>query len=312
MKNFIYIVLAFIILLSACNEKKETIRKELQEIHFGAIPTMDYIPFVLAKEKGIYDSLGIKVSIIKFSSEFDRDIALQAGTIDGNTIDYTSAIIRQANGDDLYLIMKNDGPFYFITGKNSGIDSLSQLKGKNIAISHNTAVAFATDKALESVNIQMSENNIPEINKSPIRLEMLQNGQIDASIFSDPSATIALSNGHKSLISIKDLGISLTGTAFSGKALAEKSEEIKLLIQGYNLAVDYISTHPLSDWSAVLTENTELPEALINQITLPNYQHAKRPATKEIRATTEWLKIKHLISWNYKESQLVDTTFVGK
>ena len=72
---------------------------------------------------------------------------------------------------------------------------------------------------------------------------MLENGQIDASLFPDPYATIAMSNGHKSLTSTSELNISVTGTVFSVKALKEKKKEIELLIKGYNLGVDYIQNH---------------------------------------------------------------------
>lgn len=308
-------ILSFILIfcLAACNtNRKETVRTELQELRLGAMSSMDYIPFVIAQKQGIYDSLGLKVDIIKFFSANDRDASFQAGYVDGTIIDFTGAAIQQASGIDLAMIMKNDGFFYLIAGKDTKIDSIPQLKGKNIAVSRNTVIEFSTDKILESANLQPTDINKPEINKIPLRLEMLHNNQIDASIFPDPFATIAKSNGHKSLVTTKDLGISVTGTMFSGKALKEKQEEIKLLVKGYNLAVDYLKNHPVKEWSTVLVEDAGLPQNLIARIVLPDYQHASRPTEKDIATTVEWLRNKKLVPKEYNGKQLVDTMFVKR
>lgn len=311
MKKYLFIFCVLMTLLSGCNtKKKQETQGALQELTLGAMSSMDYIPFVIAQKQGIYDSLGLKVNIVKFFSANDRDAAFQSGNIDGTVIDFTGAMIQQANGVDLSMIMKNDGFFYLIAGKNAKIDSISQLKNKNIAVSRNTVIEFATDKALEAAGIKGDEINKPEINKIPLRLEMLQNRQIDASIFPDPFATIARNNGNKSLITTKELGISVTGTMFTGKALKEKEAEIKTLIKGYNLAVKYIQTHPVEEWSAILTEDAGLPQSLIKEITLPDYQQASLPTEKDIKTTIQWLKNKRLIPAEYNGKELIDSTFV--
>lgn len=312
MRRILFIFCLLTLILSACNNKKggEQADGELQELKLGAMSSMDYIPFVIAQKRGIYDTLGLQLNIIKFFSANDRDAAFQSGNIDGTVIDFTGAAIQQANGIDLKMIMKNDGFFYFLAGKDSNIDSLRQLKGKNIAVSRNTVIEFSTDKVLESVNILPLEINKPEINKIPLRLEMLQSGQIQASIFPDPFATIAISNGNKPLITTNDLGFSVTGTMFTDDAIKNKKEEIKLLVKGYNLAIDYIKTHPLSEWSDLLTEDAGLPGELVDKIMLPTYQYATRPANKDIATTIQWLKDKKLIPATYNGHELIDTTFI--
>lgn len=315
MKKGLLIFAVLVVCLSACinkNNKKETIYQgDLQEISLGAMSSMDYVPFVIAQREGMYDSLGLKVNIVKFFSANDRDAAFQSGNIDGTVIDFTGAIIQQANGIDLKMVMKNDGFFYFIAGKNSGIQSLPQLRGKNVAVSRNTVIEFSTDKALESVGILPSQVNKPEINKIPLRLEMLQSGQVDASIFPDPFATIAKSNGHTSLVTTKDLNISVTGTMFTGKALQEKSREIEVLIKGYNQAIDYIKEHPVGDWSKILIEDTGLPAHLVDEIVIPDYKYASLPSQKDITVTIEWLKNKNLIPAVYDGKELIDKRFIS-
>jgi len=268
---------------------------------------MDYLPYIIAEKQGIYDSLGLDLTIVKFFSANDRDAAFQSGNIDGTVIDYTGAALQQANGIPLSIVMEHDGYFHFITGRSSHITNLEQLKGKNIAVSRNTVIEYSTDQVLAKAGIAPDGVNKPEINKIPLRLEMLQNGQIDASIFPDPFATIALRNGHNSIITTKDMGISVTGTIFNKKALSDKRREIEVLIRGYNLGVEYIKTHPQSEWKDILVQDAGVPEALTGHIQLPKYKEAKLPSPKDLESTLTWLKSKQLIPSSYMGENLVDT-----
>lgn len=311
------VLFSSVILLSifSCNfNKKENAPyvkpTDLKSIRLGAMSSMDYIPFVVAKKVGIYDSLGLDLDIVKFFSANDRDAAFQSNNIDGTVIDYTGAILQQANGIPLKLVLKNDGFFYFIAGKKSHVANLSQLKGTNIAVSRNTVIDYSTDQFLKSANLTEQDVNKPEINKIPLRFEMLQNNKIEATVLPDPFATIALNNGHHSLITSKDLGISITGTIFTQNALEEKSKEIEILIIGYNEGVKYIKNHALSEWSSILIEDVGIPEELINSVLLPAYEKASLPKEKDIIQTIKWLKHRNLIPNDYQGDQLIDSTFI--
>nr|WP_321517797.1 ABC transporter substrate-binding protein [uncultured Bacteroides sp.] len=313
-KHIIVISIIFAALIFTSCKGKERIaeKNELQEINLGVMPSMDYIPFAVAQKMGIYDSLGLSVNFVRYLSPNDRDDDLKWGKLDGAITDLTRAISMQANGLGLKIIMKNDGILYLIVGKESGIKNLSDLRQTNIGISENTVTEFSTDMVLQLANILTVNVNKPNITKMPVRLEMLQNGQIDASFFPDPYATAAKSNGHKSLISTKDLGINATETVFTERAIKDKKEEIKVLVIGYNLGVNFIKTHPLKEWSDILKEDTDLPQSIIKKIPLPNYQQAELPKEKDIKASIGWLKIKQLIPESYSEKKIIDSTFVKK
>ena len=224
--------------------------------------------------------------------------------------DYPSAVVLQAiHHADLGFVLKNDGYFCFIVSKESNINQLEQLKEKNIAVSRNTVIEYATDQLLSKAGISLSEMNMPEIGQLPLRLQMLQYNQIDASFLPDPAASIAMNSKHRSLVSTQELGIDFTATAFSRKALNEKREEIELLITGYNLGVDYIKMHPQKEWEQVLIE-IGVPENLTGLVALPNYQKAKRPSAEAIDKAIHWLKENHRIPETYSEKNLIDTTYI--
>ncbi|KAA6332007.1 hypothetical protein EZS27_019445 [termite gut metagenome] len=181
--KFLSLLYSALILLSACtsNSTKKA-SAQLTPVRLGAMSSMDYLPFVVAQKQGIYPSLGLEVNIVKFFSANDRDAAFQSGNVDGTVIDYTGAALQQAGGIGLGIAMKNDGYFYLIAGQKSRIDTISQLTHRNITVSRNTVIEYATDQILAQAGILPEDVNKPEINKIPIRLEMVQNGQIDATI----------------------------------------------------------------------------------------------------------------------------------
>ncbi|MEG1545845.1 MAG: ABC transporter substrate-binding protein [Bacteroides sp.] len=312
MKKLLYLLALALFLLSGCNTKKPVKAKVLQKISLGVMPSMASFPFMIAQDKDIYDTLGVQIELIKFASDHERDEALRAGKIDGSVMDFADAALLQAKGTELKLVMNNEENFYLIMGKYAHINNPNQMKGKNIAITSHSAIEYIVDKGLEKVGINTEEVNKPEINNSQLCLEMLQSGQIDATVFTDPLATIAKHCGHQTLPLNKEMKATITGTAFTQKALVEKSEEIRLLIYGYNIGVNYLSTHSRADWSALLTEQLSVPEKLIKKVQLPDYQPASIPSRTEIKATIQWLKDAGRVPTTYFGEQLIDTTFIYK
>lgn len=315
MKKLILPFFLFCTLLSACTNGGKSAATALQQkpfetLNLGVMPTMDGLPFIIAEKQGIYDSLGIDVNIIRFNSANDRDASFQSGLIDGAVTDFPSAAVLQAHHTLLRIIMKNDSYFCFVVSKQSGINNREQLRTRNIAVSRNTVVEYATDLLLNRANISTTEVNKPEIGQITLRLQMLQYGQIDASFLPDPWASIAMSSGHKSLISTQELGVNLTATAFSEKALNEKSEEIGRLITAYNLAVEYMQIHPQKEWKQILIEEFGVPETLIGMIALPAYEPATRPSEADVASAVLWLKTQGRIPVTYQGQNLVDTTFI--
>ena len=314
MKRAALIFCILLFFLYSCQRKKgESVfipSTELQPLTLGMLPTLDGLPFHIAKAQGIYDSLGLDLTILSFNSAYDRDAAFQFKSMDGMITDYPSAVTLQAiHHTDLGIILKHDGYFCFIVSKESGINQLQELKEKNIAVSHNTIIEYATAQLLHKAGISQAEVNKPEIAQPPLRLQMLQYDQIDASFLPDPAASIAMNARHRSLISTQELGIDFTVTAFSREAINEKRREIELLITGYNLGIDYIKMHPQKEWKQVLID-IGVPENLTGLIALPVYRKAERPSADALDKAVTWLKTNNRISQTYSGyKNQIDTTF---
>ncbi|MDO5017555.1 MAG: MetQ/NlpA family ABC transporter substrate-binding protein [Porphyromonas sp.] len=311
----IYLVLALGVLalgvsalLSSCNSDSKKAQTELPPLKIGAMSSLDYLPYVIAERMGYTDSIGLQLEIVKFFSANDRDAAFRSGQLDGTIIDYTGAAIQHAAGLPLAIVVKHDG--YFEIMARPKITEMSQLRGRKVAVSRNTVIEYATDKMLEASGLEVSEIEKPEVNKIPLRMEMMLSDNIDASVFPDPFITISKQNGCNSLSSTRDLGLSLTGTMFTEKALTEKGESIKALLVAYNRGVDYIKSHTIEELREVLVKDAGVPQDLVQHIVLPNYVYAELPSEKEITETLEWLKHKNLVPVGYSGEGLISGDYL--
>ena len=251
----------FLFFLSACTGKKEkhSALPELQTLTFGLMPSFDGLPSLVAVRQGIYDSLDIKIDFITYASATDRDAAFLSGKLDGMLTDYPGATLLQAKGSRLRLVMETDGSLSLIASKKSNVRNPDDLKGKNISVSGNTFVEYATDEVMKRACLHPGEVNKPEINNIPLRLMMLEDGQISASFLPGPATAIALNNGHTALLNTRQMGLRCTGIVFSEKAITEKDEEIRRFITGYNLGVKYLQTRPQNNkYNKVKMKNTFL------------------------------------------------------
>lgn len=304
-KTFVWMALVLLLGLSACQGERKTTPLTLK---IGAMSSMDYLPFVVAEKMGMYDSLGLELDIVKFFSANERDAAFQAGSIDGTVIDYTGAALQHAKGIPLGVVMKLDG-YFTLVGQPK--QEAASLKGMNIGIARHTVIEYSTDYILQKAGLTEADVTKTEINKIPLRTEMLLRGELDATVLPDPFMTKCLSQGFSSIANTKDLGISVTGLMLSKKALEEKGGALALLIEGYNLAVDYILSHPVEDLTAILVEDAGMEPSLVGFMPLPAFTHAEMPREQDLQAVFDWLKKKELVPQDYTGADLLAGPLAG-
>lgn len=304
----IFTVLSAIILLGACSSNKKQESKEIPLITIGVMPSMDYLPLAIAQREGYFEKQGVKVNIEKFLSANQRDIAFQSGTVDGGVTDYTSAALLKAGGFDMKLTSKCQAPFYIVASAQSGINNLSELKGKKVAVSQNTVIDFCVDMALASVGLTPSDVEKIEINKIPDRFEMLRNNKIDATGLPNPFALIAASENSKLLVSMDSLKYTVTGIVFSQSVIETKSDAIKSMYAAYNDGVAYLNSHTVADIKDILVKDLKFPEPVAEKVTLPKYTNAQPVLVddKDIQAVITWLSAKKLLNESFKAEDLIN------
>lgn len=302
--TFLLIILSCLSFMG-CSKEMNSFQAE-KAITIGVMPDVESAPLIIAEKNGYFENEGVKVTLEHFKSAKDRDSALQSGKLDGVITDMLAVVFANEGGFNLQIIAKNDGNIELLAGKDSGISSVSDLKGKSIGLSSNTIMEYTTDKMLEASQLSPENVNKIAIPRLPTRLEMLQNGKIDAAILPEPLAGLAVKNGAKVLISTDQLANKAGAIAFTEKSLQENSEEIKAIFRAYNAGVDYLQKEPLSNYIDFLIEAQGFPEEIKDSLVLPQYTKATLPDEKILTDVLEWMKAKDFVMENYKYTDLVD------
>ena len=125
----------------------------------------------------------------------ERDAALQTGSVDASVTDYMGAMLLHSKGLKVSLPIACQGGFRLVFGRNKELDEIADLRGKHIGLSSNTLIDYATERALVDAKGKPLPYTRVEVQKIPIRLEMLSSGELDAAILPEPFATIGASKG---------------------------------------------------------------------------------------------------------------------
>ena len=311
MKKFVVIFSVLILALiptfgiSGCSSAKVA-----QSLSIGVLPDVDSIPVIIAQQKGYFEKEGLDIKIEKFKSAPDRDSALQAGNIDGAISDILAAAFASDGGFEVKITSMTNGSYKLLAGKHMGEASVFDLKGKSMAISKNTIIEYSTDKMLAENSMKPDDVNKTVIPQIPVRLEMLNNGKIDAATLPEPLASLAVKSGAKILNSTDKLGINPGVLLFTKKSVQSKTAEINAFYKAYNRAVEYLQKEELSSYIDILVKEAGFPEDVKDVLTLPSYTKAALPSQKDFDDVIEWLKGKDLIENSFKYTELVDVSFV--
>lgn len=301
---YLLIVISTISLIGCSKEKPATV--PAKTISIGIMPDVESIPFIIAEKNGYFTKEGVQVKIVPFKSAKDRDSALQSGQLDGVITDILAVVFANEGGINLKICSKNDGNIELMAGKDSGINSIADLKGKQIGLSTNTIMEYTTDRMLEAGQVKPEEVKKAAIPQMPTRLEMLQGAKVDAAILPEPLAGLAVKNGARVLNSTDSMKNKAGAIAFTAQSLQDNPAEIKAVFKAYNDAVDYLQKEPLANYVDYIIQTQGFPAEIKDSFKLPQYSKAELPSEAIFSDVVKWLKDKNLIKGNYEYKALVD------
>ena len=293
--------------VAGCGISKEagSNKQNLQPITIGLMPDTDSVPFIIAQEKGYFKEEGLEVNLQQYKSAMDRDSALQSGNLDGAVSDILAVAFAKSGGFDVKVTSFTDGSYKLIASKDSGIQDVKGLVGKDVSVSRNTIIEYVTDQILAKENMDGDSINKVIIPQIPTRLEMLQNGKLAAATLPEPMASIAVHNGCKYVTGADELGINPGVIMFTAKATDSKKAEIQAMYRAYNKAVAYLNQADRSEYIDLVIEKGGFPPAAKDALKLPKYHEAALPKESDVMDCLSWLKSKNLISESYSYKDLV-------
>lgn len=309
-KPIILFMTMCMLLLAGCSQAQtETADKTVQPekvIRIGVMPDVESIPLIIAEKNGYFASEGVNVELIHFKSARDRDSALQTGELDGVITDLVAVVFANEGGIDLKAVSRIDGNVELLAGSNSGIQTMQDLKGKNIGLSSNTIMEYSLDRMLENAGLPAGDVSKTAIPALPTRLEMLQGGQIDAAIMPQPLSDLAKKNGAVVLNSTDDMNNKAGVMAFTSQIIQNDPQSIKAVYRAYDQGVSYLQTAPVDDYIDFVIESQGFPAEVKGAFKLPRYQAATAPDEKILNDVVAWMQSKQLIKGSYTYKDIVD------
>lgn len=294
-----------LVLAAGCGNSDDKEKKPLQPITIGLMPDTDSLPFIIAKEKGYFAEEGIEVNIQQYKSAMDRDSALQSGNLDGAVSDMLAVAFAKTGGFDVKVTSFTDGSYKLIASKESGINNVKALAGKDVAVSRNTIIEYVTDQILAKEGMDSESIDKVIIPQIPTRLEMLQNGKLAAATLPEPMASIAVSNGCTHVTGSDALGINPGVIMFTAKTVDNKKDEIAAMYRAYNKAVDYLNNTSRDEYIDLVVEKGGFPPAAKEALKLPEYHKAALPKESDVTDCIKWLNNKGLVKENFSYQDIV-------
>lgn len=214
----------------------------------------------IAKVKGLFKKHGVEVELKWFPVYTDSLTALNTGQLDGNLQTWNDAMAPLAEGIKLKSILILDNSF----GNDAliakpGIESVKDLKGKQVATELGTCDHFLLLKALAANG--MTEKDVQYTNLTvPDAAAAFIAGKVDAAAIWQPWISQIQREGKgKVVFSSADIpGLIPDVAIFQEKVVAARPDDMKKLVAVWFDIVDFIKTHE-DEAIAIMAKVVEQP-----------------------------------------------------
>lgn len=305
MKHLLWALVAMM-LLAACGQSyDETKRKSKAErirlakedsaaLKVGVMPTLDCLPLWVAREHGMFDSLGVDIRLKWFAAQMDCDTALANKRVEMAITDLVRAQWLEDHGTQLELPIATNTYWLLISNKNTRIKELKQLDDKMIAMTRHSATELLADYAIDSAKLKIEKVFKVQINDVNVRMQMLRNNIMDALLLTEPLATAALMEKNKVILDSRKLDLNLGVFALRKSIATDKTrkKQIDGLMKAYNMAVDSINKNGIDRYSSMIEKFCKVDKRVVDSIAKSNitFKHAQKPRQKDVDRAKKWLK----------------------
>jgi len=270
-------------------------------LSMGLMPAVDAAPMLLAEKKGYFKELGLNVYLEIFNNAQNRQSALQAGTIDGAMTDLIAVAVNVDGGFDIKAVTMTDGMFPVLVYG----DALDK-KDIKVGMMEVSVSNFLIDEWLgDSYNIE--KVFITEI---PARLAAIQSGQLDMGLFPEPVASMGELSGLKKKVFEPEDGYCPDVLAFTGKALKEKEEAIKLFLEAYDRAIEDLRQSPQEARDILMEKIPNVAPEVRDLMVLPEYKKASLPDDGYLKKVIDWTAATVKKNMQVTADELVERKFV--
>jgi len=208
-------------------------------------PTYEF--FSLAQEKGFFKDAGVDVRLIEFSSLSDARRAFERGQLDVFCTTIIEVLQARAFSKRSPQIVKvidySLGADVILT--KSQIKNADTLRGARVGVELASLGIFVLTRGLQSFGLSLTD--IHAINMDQLSMEeALRAGEIDAMVTYPPtSVRLQRDNSVNTIFSSAQIPGEVIDVIAIDKLLhQERSNEVRLLLQSFDRAMEYAKDHP--------------------------------------------------------------------
>lgn len=183
------------------NTNNNGIESDDNVVTIGHLPSDHDAALFVAKEKKMYESQGLEVETAQFNNGGDLITAMASGDVDVGYVGITPVLSAISQKVPIKIVSgaQIEGSS-IVANKNSGINTVADLKGKNVATpGYATIQNILLTYALNQSGV--STNNVEFTSMKAAQMtDTLRAGRVDAMIIWEPYASIAVKSGAGKLI----------------------------------------------------------------------------------------------------------------
>jgi NitT/TauT family transport system substrate-binding protein len=271
----------------------QLMREDSAALKVAVMPTLDCLPLFVAKDRAMFDT-AVDIRLKFFTAQMDCDTALQRGRVEMAITDLVRAERMRRQGDSIAYLTATNAYWLLIGNRNQRITQLKHLDDRMVAMTRYSVTDMLTQMAVDSAKLKTERVFHIQVNDVNVRLDMLENNEMDALLLTEPQATQALLLKHHVLLDTRKLDMQMGAIAMNKLTMshANRQKQQEALVKGYNRACDSLNHYGLKPYYDVIRRHYDMSEQALRQ--LPDslkFMPVSRPREKDVeRARQWWLK----------------------
>lgn len=286
-------------------------------VKIGTLATQDSLPLWVAEEKGYFTEAGLEdVEIVAFQSAAELQAAFTAGAVNALMTDIMVSANLHASGTEVVLptVMlgaeTSQGRFAVVSAPGSDVKSMADLKGVPVGTASVTITEYVLDKLMEEAGVAAADVKKEEVDKMPVRFQLLMAGKLKAASLPEPFVSLAEKAGAKVVTGGDDTkaqnNISQTVLCVNREFYDSEGGmgAVAALLEAWDKAVTDVNAAPDS-FRGTLVSKARLPEELADSYAVSTYPMAQAPSPEMIQEVLDWMTSKEYLKADVTPADLL-------
>lgn len=305
MKKLVFGFIA-LLMLAACGQSYEETkrltrqqrlklwREDSAALKIAVMPTLDCLPVFVAKERQMFDT-AVDIRLKRFNAQMDVDTALIRNRVEGAITDLVRAEKMIKEGTPLRYEAATNAYWLMISQRQLRITNFKHLDDKMLAMTRYSVTDMLGDLAVDSAKLAAERVFRIQVNDVNIRLKMLENGEMDAVLLTEPQVSQALIKKNYVMLDTRKQDMQMGALVFRTKDMGDskkRQHQMDVFMKGYKQACDSINHFGVTHYKQVLKKYYGLNDQAINALPDSLKFTYQTPRQKDIDRAKNWLEKK--------------------